>query len=189
MREVSVDVWPLLPGAPLEPPPEPPPEPPEPENEPADEPPEWVDELPCPLDEWDVAVDGTLDGVEGCVVQFDPLDGGVAWPAWAGTVVVVVLVVVVGPTTVVEVVVDVVVVAGGSVVVVAVGEHDSVVTVDVRFDVEDRAAVVVAAERVDPDPPPLLEPPPLPDPPPVLAPPPPLLELPVVEFSSAWPPA
>jgi hypothetical protein len=105
----------------------------------------------------------------------------------------VVVLVVVGPTTVVDVVDVVEVVVGGSVVVVGIGEHDAVVAVDDRFDVEDRAAVLVAAvEWVDPEPPPLLEPllleplllePLLLDPLPVLEP------LPVVGFSRAWPPA
>jgi hypothetical protein len=191
MREVSVDVWPLLPAAPVPPLPDVDGDVEADECEDAEE---CVDALLCPLDEWELDPDGTLVGVEGVVwhVEVEAPDD-VGW--WlTGSVVVVVLVVVVGPTTVVVVVVDVVVVVvGGSVVVVEVVGHDVFVPFEPCVDPDVRAAVVVAAlewvEAVEP-PPPLFDPPvvdppfePLPFEPPLLEP----LPLPVPE--SAWPPA
>jgi hypothetical protein len=80
ISEVSVDVWLLLPGAPLDPPPEPEADP-DPENDPEDDEPERDDELPPrPLDEC-AEPDGAFVGDDGAVEQVEPPAGDVAWPA------------------------------------------------------------------------------------------------------------
>jgi hypothetical protein len=189
-EDVSVDVWPLLPGAPVAAPVDADAEA-DPEADAACVDDECVEELLRPLlDERDVDETGTVVVEGGFGVQVDAPDGDDERPGCFGIVVVVVVLVLVGDTTVVEVVVEVVVVVGGSVVVV-VGGHDALVPFDTPVVAADRAAVVVAAfDRVDP-----VEPWPEVDPlevdPPVVEPVDPVVDPldPVVELASAWPPA